>query len=69
MAAKLKTGDKVHWNTSQGITEGEVVRKVTTKTKIMGHVAKPDPAHPQYVVESAKTGAHAVHKAAALKKG
>ena len=68
MTDNLKSGDRVRWNTPQGETCGKVVRKLTSKTRIKGHVAKPDPAHPQYLVESEKTGARAAHKSDKLDK-
>jgi hypothetical protein len=68
MAKALKPADKVRWNTSQGETRGKVVRKLTPNTKIKAHTAKPDADHPQYLVQSEKTGAHAAHKPDQLKK-
>lgn len=69
MAKDPKPGDKVRWNSSQGEVTGKVVRKVTGKAKVKGHVAKASPDAPQYEVESDRTGAHAFHKPEALKKG
>lgn len=70
MAGKsLKAGDAVTWDTSQGETHGKVVKKVTGTAKVKGHTAKASAAEPQFKVKSAKTGAEAIHKAAALKKG
>lgn len=68
MAKELKKGDTVSWETSQGTTKGKVVKKQTTPTKIKGHAVEASKDDPQYVVESAKTGAKAAHKPAALKK-
>ncbi|WP_077001463.1 DUF2945 domain-containing protein [Variovorax sp. KK3] len=68
MTSKPKVGDKVEWSTSQGPTTGTVVKKVTGTAHAEGHVAKGSKAHPQYEVESSKTGKHAIHKAEALKK-
>ena len=68
MGKELKPGDKVRWQTSQGATEGTVEKKVTSETKIKGHVAKPTKDAPEYVVKSAKSGKQAVHKPDALKK-
>ena len=67
--ADLKKGDEVKWGTSQGKTTGTVEKKVTSETKIKGHVAKASKDEPQYVVKSEKTGAKAVHKPGDLKKG
>jgi len=68
MARKLSKGDKVEWETSQGKTEGKVVKKQTTPTKIKGHEVKASKSDPQYIVESAKTGKRAAHKPGALHK-
>jgi hypothetical protein len=64
----FKPGDRVKWDHSQGTTTGKVVRKVTAKTDIKGHEVAASPKNPEYVVESAKTGARAAHKPAALRK-
>jgi hypothetical protein len=68
MARALKPGDRVRWNSSQGGTRGKVVRKLTSKTKIKGHTAMPDADHPQYLVQSDKTGARAARQPDQLKK-
>lgn len=67
MAKEPKPGDKVKWSSSQGEVAGHVKKKVTSPTKVKGHEAKASPEHPQYLVESDKTGAEAVHKPEALK--
>jgi hypothetical protein len=56
MTKEPKQGDKVAWNTPQGETHGEVVDIVGEKDD------------PRYVVESAKSGKRATHRAEALKK-
>lgn len=58
----------MEWNTSQGRTHGEVVRKVTETKKIKGHTAKASKEEPQYEVRSDNTGKKAIHKPGALKK-
>lgn len=68
MAKKLSNGDKVEWETAQGKTEGKVVKKQTTATKIKGHEVKASKSDPQYIVESTKTGKRAAHKPGALHK-
>jgi hypothetical protein len=68
MARTLKPGAHVAWNTSQGRTRGKVEKKLTSKTKIKGHTAKPSKQHPQYLVRSDKSGAKAAHKPGELKK-
>lgn len=64
----VKEGDKVKWNTSGGETHGTVEKKVTSETKIKGHVAKATKDEPQFVVKSDKSGKEAVHKPEELKK-
>jgi hypothetical protein len=68
MADNLKPGDKVSWKTSQGTTQGEVVKKQTSETQIKSHKVTASPDDPQYIVESDKTGAKAAHKPEALQK-
>ncbi len=64
----LKKGDRVAWNSSQGIVDGVVVKTLTAKTKIKGHTVAASPEHPEILVESGKTGARAAHEPGALKK-
>ena len=68
MGKDLKPGDMVARDTPQGTTHGKVVKKLTTTTRIRGHVAKAGEADPQYLVQSDKTGAKAAHKPGALKR-
>ena len=68
MPNKLKPGDKVEWNTSQGPTQGKVVKQQTSDTEIKGHHVAASDAAPQLIVESAKSGKRAAHKPTALRK-
>lgn len=68
MAEKLKTGDKVEWETSQGKTKGTVKKKLTAPTDIKGHHAAASEENPEYLVESEKSGKQAAHKPQSLKK-
>ena len=68
MTDAFKPGDKVTWGTSGGQTEGTVEKKVTSETRVKGHVAKPTKEDPQYLVKSAKSGKEAVHKPDDLKR-
>ncbi len=68
MAKGLKKGDRVEWNTSQGKTEGEVIKKLTSPTKIKGHKVAASDENPEYLVKSSKSGDKAAHKPDALKK-
>lgn len=64
----FKAGDKVRWDHSQGTTEGKVVRKLTKPTSIKGHKVAASARNPEYLVESAKTGARAAHRPQELRK-
>lgn len=68
MAGKLKKGDHVTWNTSQGETHGTVVRKATSPTHIKDHKVAASKDNPEYIVRSDKSGDEAAHKPAALHK-
>jgi hypothetical protein len=68
MTETFKQGDRVSWNTSQGMTHGKVVEKLTSDTKIEDHQVRASDDDPQYLVESEKTGARAAHKPDALKR-
>ncbi|WP_416676382.1 hypervirulence associated TUDOR domain-containing protein [Egbenema bharatensis] len=68
MAASFKKGDRVQWNTSQGKTEGVVVKKLTEPTDIKGHHVKASEDNPEYLVKSEKSGKEAAHKPEALTK-
>ena len=64
----FKAGDKVKWDHSQGTTTGKVIKKVTSETRVKGHKVAASKDNPEYIVESAKTGARAAHKPSELKK-
>ncbi len=68
MTKTLKPGDAVSWETSQGKTHGEVVKKQTTPTHIKTHKVAASKDDPEYIVKSDKTGAIAAHKPDALTK-
>ena len=68
MAERLKPGDKVKWDSSGGTSTGKVVKKLTSTTRIKGHVAKPSTDDPQFLVKSDKSGAEAAHKPGELKR-
>ncbi len=65
-AKQFKAGDKVSWNTSQGRTHGEVVRKLTAEMHIKGHKVAATNDEPQYLVRSTSSGEEAAHKPDAL---
>jgi hypothetical protein len=64
----LRPGDKVQWRTSQGTTAGVVKRKLTKPAAVKGHHAAASPGNPEYLVETEKSHAQAIHKPGALKK-
>ena len=68
MTDTFKAGDKVQWESSQGVVHGTVKKKLTAPRSIKGDKVAASPDHPEYLVTSDKTGAEAAHKASALKK-
>ena len=68
MTKTLKAGDKVAWNTSQGETQGEVVKTLTKPAKIKTHKVAASKYNPEVLVKSDKSGALAAHKPGSLKK-
>jgi hypothetical protein len=66
--ARLRKGDRVEWETSQGTTTGRVVRRLTSRTHVKGHTVAASEDDPQYLVESDATGAEAAHRPEALRK-
>ncbi len=64
---KLRKGDKVSWQTSQGETTGTVQEKLTKPTDSKGHHVAASTDNPEYLVKSAKSGDLAAHKPDALK--
>jgi hypothetical protein len=68
MTKSLKAGDKVAWSTSQGETQGKVVKTLTKPTKIKTHKVAASKGNPEVLVKSDKSGDLAAHKPEALKK-
>ena len=68
MAKKLKKGDEVSWETSQGKTTGKVEKEIVKPIKIKSQPIKASPDDPKILVKSKKTGKPAAHRAAALNK-
>jgi hypothetical protein len=63
----LRTGQRVRWNTSQGRTTGRVVKPITKPAAIKGYRAAAAPDHPEYIVQSQKSGKRAAHSARSLR--
>ena len=68
MAQRLKRGDRVSWNTSQGPTTGVVQKELKSATQIKGHRVAASADHPEYLVKSDKSGKPAAHRAQGLRK-
>jgi hypothetical protein len=68
MSKRLKPGDRVEWNTSQGKTRGRVKKKLTSPIKIKGHQVKASRENPEYLVESSQSGKKAAHRKGAVKE-
>ncbi len=66
MTERFRKGDKVEWNTPQGVTTGTVMEKLTEAAEVAGRHVAASTEEPQYLVESDKTGKQAVHKPGAL---
>ncbi len=63
----LHDGAHVSWNTSQGRTSGQVLRKAVCRLYIQNYRVNASPDDPRFIVRSDKTGALAAHKASALR--
>lgn len=68
MAHKFHRGDHVAWGTPQGETTGKVVEVLTSPADFMGHHFNASDDDPRYKVESDKSGKHAVHTGAELRR-
>ncbi|GGL88383.1 DUF2945 domain-containing protein [Nakamurella endophytica] len=61
-------GDKVTWSSHGSTVEGTVKKEITKDTEEAGRTVRADKDHPQYLVESDKSGRDAVHQPGALDK-
>jgi hypothetical protein len=68
MTASFKVGDHVSWSSDVGHVTGKVVKVHKKDVTFMGKARRATSEEPQYEVRSDKTGAHAMHHAAAMKK-
>lgn len=66
-ASDLHKGARVSWNTSQGRTQGVVVRKAIRRLKIDDFEIAATKDDPRWLVKSEKTGKWAAHKAGGLR--
>jgi hypothetical protein len=67
MEAEPKPGQKVRWSSHGGEAHGEVVGKITRRTKIKSHIVAASKDNPEFMVET-NDGKRAAHKASALKR-
>jgi Hypervirulence associated proteins TUDOR domain len=65
----ITKGDTVHWNTSQGKTEGKALERKTREFTFDGQKFNASEEEPFWIVESTKTGAKAAHKQSTLERG
>ena len=65
---EFKPGDRVKWKSHGGEAVGKVKRKITSDTEAAGRTVRASQDEPQYLVESEKSGAEAVHKPEALQR-
>lgn len=63
---RLKSGDRVKWNSPSGKIIGEVIKEITKPTTRKGFTAKPKDEK-EYLVRS-DSGKEAIHKFSALVK-
>lgn len=68
MSTPLKLHDRVSWNTPQGMTQGKIVRVISTHATVDGRTVDASKSDPHYEVESEKSGEHAVHRGDALQR-
>ena len=61
-------GDSVSWNTSQGQTHGTVVERRVEEFHFDGQKFNASADEPYVIVESAKSGKQAAHKASSVTK-
>jgi hypothetical protein len=64
---ELHDGAHVSWNTSQGRTTGQILRKAVCRLYIHNYKVNASPDDPRFIVRSDKTGALAAHRASALR--
>jgi hypothetical protein len=66
MAARLKVGDRVSWNSEAGRVSGTIIRVHTEDVDYKGYKHHASPQSPQYEIKSSKTDHVAMHRGAAL---
>jgi hypothetical protein len=66
MAAQLKVGDRVSWNSEAGRVSGTIIRVHAEDVDYKGYKHHASPQSPQYEIKSSKTDHVAMHRGAAL---
>jgi hypothetical protein len=66
MAARLKVGDRVSWNSEAGRVSGTIIRVHAEDVDYKGYKHHASPQSPQYEIKSSKTDHVAMHRGAAL---
>lgn len=66
MAARLKVGDLVSWNSEAGRVSGTIIRVHAEDVDYKGYKHHASPQSPQYEIKSSKTDHVAMHRGAAL---
>lgn len=64
----LRKGDRVTWNTPQGMTEGTIVERRTSDFEFKGQKFTASQDDPAFIVESSSSHKQAAHKESALTK-
>jgi Hypervirulence associated proteins TUDOR domain len=68
MAAALKVGDHVEWNSEAGCVRGRIVRIHSRDTNYQGYIHHASACDPQYEIASDKTPHVALHRGSALRR-
>ena len=66
MAARLKVGDRVSWNSEAGRVRGTIIRVHAEDVDYKGYKHHASPQSPQYEIKSSKTDHVAMHRGAAF---
>lgn len=61
---RIKPGNRVEWNTSEGKTLGRVEKKLTSATPIKDHTVAASSNNPEYLSRATKAGKSRLTKVA-----
>ena len=65
---RLKSGDRVSWNSEAGRVSGRIVKVHTKNVNYKGYMHHASKDEPQYEIKSDKTDHVALHKGTALQR-